>query len=193
MNNTNVKKWNIISAYQNMWKRAFDFKGRSGRAEFWWAILLNITIEILIRSSCLIILSFLLPQLPAAISIIAKNLYSVITLIPVMTLAVRRFHDVGRSWILMFIFYMLCIADIIMFALLYKTMERPNLTDYSTLLEWQNSVYMWAENNAALIFVSIMFLIAIIIVALICIIIWAMKGKKGKNIYGAPPLSGTPV
>ena len=34
----------MIKAYIDFWKRAFDFRGRSTRPDFWWTYLVNVII-----------------------------------------------------------------------------------------------------------------------------------------------------
>lgn len=34
----------MIKAYIDFWKRAFDFRGRSTRPDYWWAYLVNVII-----------------------------------------------------------------------------------------------------------------------------------------------------
>ena len=38
----------MISAYKTFWTKAFDFKGRSSRSEYWWAYLANFIIIFLL-------------------------------------------------------------------------------------------------------------------------------------------------
>ena len=66
--------------------RYADFHGRSRRSEYWWAYLFT-----LIASTAI-----------AIIYIDISWLWSLITLVPNLSLAVRRMHDIGKSgwWLL---------------------------------------------------------------------------------------------
>ena len=70
-------------------RRAFDFNTRSSRAEFWWFMLFQILISVAI----IIILPIL------------STLFSLIILIPSISVAIRRLHDIKKSgWWLLTIF-----------------------------------------------------------------------------------------
>ena len=38
----------LIEAYTSAWTRAFDYEGRSTRAEFWWFVLANLIVSALV-------------------------------------------------------------------------------------------------------------------------------------------------
>lgn len=70
----------------------FDFNGRARRAEFWWFVLVNVIIAIILN----VIGSILhLGQL-------LGGLYNLAVLLPSLGVGVRRLHDINRSgwWIL---------------------------------------------------------------------------------------------
>jgi uncharacterized membrane protein YhaH (DUF805 family) len=70
----------------------FDFNGRARRAEFWWYVLVNIIIAIILN----VIGSILhLGQL-------LGGLYNLAVLLPSLGVGVRRLHDINRSgwWLL---------------------------------------------------------------------------------------------
>jgi uncharacterized membrane protein YhaH (DUF805 family) len=70
-------------------RRAFDFNTRSSRAEFWWFMLFQILISVAI----IIILPIL------------STLFSLIIMIPSISVAIRRLHDIKKSgWWLLTIF-----------------------------------------------------------------------------------------
>jgi uncharacterized membrane protein YhaH (DUF805 family) len=82
--------------YFDVFKRAFDFGGRSRRAEYWYFVLFNFIVSIAF----------------AAISAMIGDkrnilgyLYAFFGLIPAIALHVRRLHDIGKSaWNLLFLF-----------------------------------------------------------------------------------------
>ena len=69
----------------------FDFNGRARRAEFWWYVLVNLIIAIIIGVIANIIHFPLL-----------SSLYSLALLLPSLGVGVRRLHDINRSgwWLL---------------------------------------------------------------------------------------------
>ena len=83
----------MIDAYKSLWIRAFDFSGRSNRGDYWWAVLANLIVAI--------IFSILSSVAEAFLSL--YYLYSVATLIPGLSLVIRRVRDAGKGWPWIFI------------------------------------------------------------------------------------------
>ncbi len=86
----------MLQYYLAFWKQYADFRGRGRRAAFWYAMLMN-----LIISAALFLLTPLVPML-----LFVSWGYDLITVIPCVSLGVRRLHDIGRSgwwWLLVFV------------------------------------------------------------------------------------------
>lgn len=83
----------MIAAYQAFWTRAFDFSGKSTRNAFWYAFLDNFIITI--------ILGILSSQVSAFGALI--TLYTIATIIPGLSLVIRRLRDAGKAWAWVFI------------------------------------------------------------------------------------------
>lgn len=75
-------------AIKNFYLKAFTFKGRATRAEFWWIRLYQLLV-------------FLFAFICMCYSVEAGGIISVIfilvNIIPDISLQVRRFHDIGKS------------------------------------------------------------------------------------------------
>lgn len=78
-------------AINKFWSGAFNFKGRSTRAEYWWAILF-----IFIANLILFIFDGLVVK-PAIGFELLGILFQLFILVPSMALGFRRLHDVGMS------------------------------------------------------------------------------------------------
>lgn len=88
----------VLASYIAFWKRAFDFSGRTSRAEYWYAIVGHILASIVL-AFFIGILSAIFGKdsfLPTAVS----GLYSLLLLIPSISFGVRRLHDIGISGLL---------------------------------------------------------------------------------------------
>ena len=72
----------LINAYVEMWKRAFDFGGVSGRKVFWYAVLINFIIGLILGIIGILALS---------------SLYSLLAFVPGLSLGIRRMRDIGKS------------------------------------------------------------------------------------------------
>ena len=94
----------MIKAYIDFWKRAFDFRGRSTRPDYWWAYLVNVIIITILTVFCVLIPFFSNVDLsdPALLNnptelqkiIITYAwplmIFSLIELIPQLSLQIRR-------------------------------------------------------------------------------------------------------
>lgn len=74
--------------YIKCWKLFADFEGRARRSEFWWFVLLNFPIVIIVA---------ILDQLFGTGHALTY-LFIFLNLIPAMAVSIRRLHDVGRAW-----------------------------------------------------------------------------------------------
>lgn len=77
----------MFKAYKTMWKYTFNFYSLERRKDFWMAILLSLIINLCLWISCFISIWMMIPTL----------LYSLISLLPIISMSVRRLHDVDIS------------------------------------------------------------------------------------------------
>ena len=77
--------------YVEFWKRAFDFKGVASRPQYWYAVLINFVI--------LFVLSLIFAGTTdeGFGSDWISTIYSLIILIPSLSITVRRLHDINKS------------------------------------------------------------------------------------------------
>ena len=148
----------MINAYKAYWKRYFDFKGRTSRSNFWWAILGQLIVSIIV--------GFLARMLDTNA---VNSLWSLITFIPGLSLNVRRLHDVDRSGWLVLLAYI----PIILF------MVSLTLATASLLMNAEA-----ASGGFGL--ATIVFGLLALIVAIYFIILFVKQGVQGANRYGMP-------
>ena len=79
--------------YLMAWQKYFDFSGRSRRKEYWMFFLFNLGIGIALLGADLLAGSY---SKSAGMGLLG-GLYSLATLIPNLSITVRRLHDIGRS------------------------------------------------------------------------------------------------
>ncbi len=91
----------MIDSYKRFWSKGFDFEGRSTRSDYWFAVLANFLIYILI---------LILTGIAASISEplggffgIIYILYAFGQIIPSLSLSIRRVRDMGKGWQWIFI------------------------------------------------------------------------------------------
>jgi hypothetical protein len=80
---------NGFEAYKNMWIRYSDFRGRTTKADFWYAMMFH--------------LIFLLI---ASIMVILEPIYIIASIMPFLAINVRRLHDTGRSGWWLFLYFL---------------------------------------------------------------------------------------
>ena len=104
-------------SFINYWVKYFDFKGCAQRSEFWWMWLFNM---------CVSLFAYLIEigiskQLAGGLNIA----WSLATLIPGISLLVRRLHDVAFSgwWVVLFIMLMICSMYSPIFAIIWLLMS----------------------------------------------------------------------
>lgn len=89
----------MLTYYKLYWKKAFKISGRSTRKEFWYPIVLTFLLYGVIK---LILPEIFLLQINKYLVI---NLFLLINIIPIFTLTIRRFHDVGLTMIIPTVFF----------------------------------------------------------------------------------------
>ena len=79
----------MLEAYKDFWQRYAEFNGLSSRSQFWYVMLANIIIGVILT----------------IISRYLEGIYGLLTLIPGIAVTVRRLHDTNRSgWNLLLLF-----------------------------------------------------------------------------------------
>ncbi len=89
----------MFKAFKLFFSRAFDFKGRSSRSEFWLGILPN-AIIMLALIGLLFYSLFGFNEIINNFSIamiVLFSLFCIIELLPSISLIFRRMHDIGKS------------------------------------------------------------------------------------------------
>ena len=105
---------NIINCYVDMWKNFANFSGRTNVGGYWWAVLANF------------IVSFVLSLIGVEILI---SVYSLATLIPTLSIAVRRLRDAGKGWGWLFITLVPLVGWIIFIIMMCKPSVNNNVVD----------------------------------------------------------------
>ena len=105
-----------FDCYLNAWRRYVDFTGRSRRREDWYFVLFNMLISIGLS----IVDGVLgLGNIEAGVGVLS-GLYGLAVLLPSLSYAVRRCHDIGRSgwWLLLLIIPLIGPLVILIFMLM---------------------------------------------------------------------------
>lgn len=95
-----------------------NFSGRSTRSEYWWVMLINNIINV--------VLTIVVPNEYRWIYIA----FSLGTLLPGVGLFVRRIHDTGKSWKYVFVAFIPIVGIFMLFAQLCQESDGPNQWGY---------------------------------------------------------------
>lgn len=95
----------MIEAYKKFWSNYANFNGRTSRADFWWTVLANFLVEMIIGFVCGFIIGLTGAsngEVSSSIPTLISSLYSLAIFVPSLALAVRRVHDINKSgWYLL--------------------------------------------------------------------------------------------
>ena len=168
-------------AFKNFWKNYANFKGRARRSEYWWMMLwhliflLPLIFVIFIgtiflglgaaentddASAGLLVIGLLLFFIAGIYSLI----YFLATLVPYLSLLVRRFHDAGRGTVLPIIIFIISVV-LSIFIQVYGNLSGPDLT---------------------LDYIIVLMIVSVISLAMgvYTIVIACLDSKRGRNPYG---------
>lgn len=109
----------FITAVKMFFANYTNFKGRSTRAEYWW-----VTLFLIVASGVIGFLSSLLGLGPVA-SKVVSGIWGLFTLVPGLSLAWRRLHDVDKAGGWYFINFIPVIGNIY-FLILMVTPSKPD-------------------------------------------------------------------
>lgn len=108
-----------IEYYLDAFRNYANFEGRSRRSEYWYFVLFNIVVTLLLASTAIF--------LPDYIAFFLYPVYVLAAIIPNLALVVRRLHDTNRSgWSLLFTLIPLAGAIIIFVFMIEEGTHGPN-------------------------------------------------------------------
>lgn len=111
-----------MNYYVEVWKKALDFGGRARRAEYWYFVLFNVLISIVLG----IVDGMVGLKTEQGVGMLGA-LYSVAILIPSIAVGVRRLHDTGKTGWLLLVAFIPCIgAFILLYFFIQDSQPGPN-------------------------------------------------------------------
>lgn len=110
----------MIEAYKRFFRNYTNFSGRSTRSDYWYVVLANIIIGIIIG-----VVDELLGLSESTITI--STIYTLATIIPGLALMIRRLHDINKSGWWYFISFIPLLGGIILLVFLCtKSVDENN-------------------------------------------------------------------
>ena len=101
---------NMQTAVRTCFSKYVTFSGRATRSEYWWFTLFNMIVSVVLNIVDMAVIG----------AGVLGGIYSLVVLLPAISVLVRRLHDVGRSgwW-----FWIMLVPVIGFFVLLYWTVS----------------------------------------------------------------------
>lgn len=146
------------------------FSGRARRSEYWYFILANIIIGVLLN----LIDSILGLKVGNSNSGILNGFYNLAVFVPSLAVSVRRLHDIGKSGKLLLLFYGIMIISVIIMT----------ISGFSVIMSGNFSV----GSLGLAFFVP---LLVIIGMSIWLLILFCTEGEQGSNKYGPNPKDET--
>lgn len=147
----NAKK-NPIKAYADFWKNYANFNGRARRSDYWYVVLAEAVVGTVFGILAGIIMTVVYnatwdEEAMAAVGAIAVgiiSLYSLATIVPHLSLSVRRLHDIGKGGVYLLLGLIPTVGSIIILVFCC-TDSQPGINQYGTSEKYpqlqQNNAY----------------------------------------------------
>lgn len=90
----------MVESYKKFWNNIFNFSGTSNRPDYWWPVIINAILGVIIGAILQIALGHSIDTIsnPAdAAANIGYNIMGIIVWIATLALQIRRLHDTDRS------------------------------------------------------------------------------------------------
>ena len=127
----------LIPSYVNYWVRAFDFKGRTKRIDFWAASVMRGLIYFPFRLFTNLAPYIFEDQVNASIAVSFAELWLAVNIVPLLAMAIRRIRDAGdgRLWWLA-----LLIPIDFLFSMLFNG---KTYSDWNSTWVYLNFILIW--------------------------------------------------
>jgi len=152
----------MLHYYKLFWKNALNIKGRSRRKAYWYPMLMNMLIMIVIG-----LITYALP-IPNIIEEVVGWIFYILVSIAMFTVTVRRFHDVGMT---MMIPILLFVGTWINDALEFINID----------IDIVNSL------ASAFSIVAVILGVIYLVLAIVGLVVCCTNGQKEFNKYGENP------
>lgn len=113
------QKMTMFNAVKTCFSKYVKFEGKASRSEYWYFWLFSFCIE-----TIPIILAFIIDKDVISLSLLAVSfLYCIVSFLPMLSAAIRRLHDVGKSGAYFFVSFIPFVGGLI---LLYFLCQKGN-------------------------------------------------------------------
>lgn len=141
----------MIEAYKDYWKNGVNFKDRATPGEYWWPILVNLIISII-----LFILMFggfiSMNNHESTSGLTSLHVFGIIFVIflfanflPALSVTIRRLHDIGLNWITFLLIIILGFIPVVnivvrLLSLILYMLPSDQFSDWDNFLSWDDNL-----------------------------------------------------
>ena len=130
-----VNNMGFMEAVKTCFSKYADFSGRARRKEYWYFVLFNCLVQVVLS-----VIGMIIFGTESSSSGILAGIYSLAALVPGLAVAWRRFHDVGKSGAFYFLGLIPFIGWILVLVFLCKDSE-PGENQYGPSPKYPNRYY----------------------------------------------------
>lgn len=132
-------KISLVNAYAGSWKRCFDYKGKSSKQEYWCVVVVDIVLAVV--TAMLLIVG---KAADIEVITIVGMIFSVcliVSMLPLLSLTIRRLHDTGKSGWWMFLIFVVLVGAIALMLMCSQQSEESELADFAPVENIPVAVY----------------------------------------------------
>lgn len=141
----------MIEAYKDYWKNGVNFNDRATPGEYWWPILVNAIISIILFILTAVgVISMISHESTsgfASLSVfgIILGIFSIANILPALSVTIRRLHDIGLNWIAFLLIIVLSFIPIVniivqLLSLILYMLPSDQFSDWDNFLSWDDNL-----------------------------------------------------
>lgn len=150
----------MLHYYKLFWKNMLNIKGRARRKEYWYPLLMNLLLSIVIG-----LITYALP-IPSIIEEVVGWAIYILVMIAMFTVTVRRFHDIGMTMLIPILMYVGVLVDHV-----YGYIDDDMMYGLGSVLA------------IVAVIIGVIYLVLSIVALVVC----CTNGQKERNKYGENP------
>lgn len=107
----------MINAYKNFWKNTFNYTGVSSRKDYWLATIATFIFALVFVLGLFILAPMLNSEVVAIFCILSLIIICVVSVLPSISIQVRRLRDAGFHWAFMLLYLLPYIGSLVLLVL----------------------------------------------------------------------------
>lgn len=135
----------MIEAYKDYWKNGVNFKGRATPGEYWWPILVNFIIGIILCIPMFVYHESTSGFASFGVFGIFLAIFFLANFLPAISVTIRRLHDIGLNWIAFLLIIVLGFIPVVniivrVLSLIIYMLPSDQFSDWDNFLSWDDNL-----------------------------------------------------